>query len=986
MAVRVYVFSNTMSPHKTPALNADHAADALALLRRSLGAPTPAALAALDRLEAALARPHLPPPVPLHRDGPSAPREEATHFRLLAENSEDVLIIFDPEMRITYCNQAVQKSLGFTTEEMCAMRLEDFMTPQAQVVTRSAFDRRMALEASGMPLRGAQRDEMLLRRKDGREIWFECVTSPLRDGEDSLTGVLIVARNISMRKAAENALKRSEARLRMALEATSDGVWDMLFSIREDGFEVLRAFHSENIPRNLGYLPEEFNAPTAHLHLIHPDDLPRVGAALGAHLLGRSERFMAEFRMRRKDGIWVWILSRGRVVERNPEEGTARIVGTHTDVQGRKLAEAALRREEEKYRLLVENQTDLVVKLDPVGRFLYVSPSFCRMFGKGEQELLSENFFALIHAEDRPAAQKAVEALGAPPHSALREHRAMTRHGLRWLSWTATAVLDEAGRVSGIIAVGRDVSERKEMEQALVQAKEDAEAASRAKSDFLANMSHEIRNPLNAVLGLADLMLLGELPEEQRERAVLLKNSAASLLGVITDILEYSKIEAGSVEVERYPFKLPALLRGLAAEQRMLATEKGVALKLSLDPRLPERILGDELKIRQILLNLLSNAMKFTPEGSVEIIARVQERRDARVTLLFAVSDTGIGVPEDKQEIIFESFRQAESGLRKRHGGTGLGLAICKRLAEIMGGSIWLQSEPGQGSIFCFTVEVELAPREEPRDMSAPGARAESTAPLRVLLVEDDWINRRFTTQLLERQGHSVREAENGSQALQILSEHPVDLVIMDMQMPVMDGISATRAIRAAKGCPPERADVPIIGLTAYATSEDRDCFLAAGVDICLTKPLRAQRLLRIMDEVVAQKRGQTGAVSGTSPAPVAESPDGLLNERMLTDHLELGTESFLDLLRHFEDDAARRLARLMEASDQGALSDAAELAHSLAGSAGVIGGAGLRRHCLELEKELRAGGPRARLMAEQVWPLAQRTMLAIRERIDAQG
>ena len=310
--------------------------------------------------------------------------------------------------------------------------------------------------------------------------------------------------------------------------------------------------------------------------------------------------------------------------------------------------------------------------------------------------------------------------------------------------------------------------------------------------------------------------------------------------------------------------------------------------------------MGDEIKIRQVLLNLLSNAIKFTDTGGIEVIVRGAERHPGGPTLLFAVADTGIGVPSDMQDAIFESFKQAEGGLRKRHGGTGLGLAICKRMVELMGGKIWFQSEPGKGSVFCFTVPVFTAP-DAPREATRPARSLADGRPLTLLLVEDDWTNRKFTAQLLERHKHRVLTAENGAEALRKLAAEPVDAVIMDMQMPIMDGLAATKAIRA--GISPEGLamprDLPVVGLTAYATEADRRRFLAAGADACLTKPLRIDRLLAALQDML--------------PPTIEEKEDeeALLDTVQIMDHIGAGMESYVRLLDRFAEDSALRLERI---------------------------------------------------------------------------
>jgi signal transduction histidine kinase/CheY-like chemotaxis protein/ligand-binding sensor domain-containing protein len=376
-----------------------------------------------------------------------------------------------------------------------------------------------------------------------------------------------------------------------------------------------------------------------------------------------------------------------------------------------------------------------------------------------------------------------------------------------------------------------------------------SEQANRAKSDFLANISHELRTPLTGVIGMADVVLQSELVPTQREHLGILRQSASGLLWILNDILDLSKVDLGRMELQLEIFDprqcVDEAIQTLAAS----AQRKGIGLSSEWVTEVPERVLGDALRLRQILLNLLGNAVKFTDSGEVALRAscrRLEPHDECRaIELQFSVSDTGMGIPVSQQAQIFEAFRQADNSLTRRYGGTGLGLAICKQLAELMGGRIWVESEHGRGSVFHVTLKMREA-SAEPAPPPAPAPEEASSGPRRILLVEDNAVNRRVIVGLLQKYGHTIEQVENGLEALDALAKGEYDLVLMDVQMPVMDGLEATRRIRdmERRGAP----HVPVVGLTALAMKGDRERCLGAGMDECIHKPIELQSLLSAIE------------------------------------------------------------------------------------------------------------------------------------------
>jgi signal transduction histidine kinase/ActR/RegA family two-component response regulator len=416
-------------------------------------------------------------------------------------------------------------------------------------------------------------------------------------------------------------------------------------------------------------------------------------------------------------------------------------------------------------------------------------------------------------------------------------------------------------------ALREEVSERRRAEEALRQAKDDAELANRAKGQFLANMSHEIRTPMNGIIGMTTLARATPLTPDQREYLDMVQHSADSLLAIINDILDFSKIESGKLDLDLAPFALRATVRDTLNPLALRARDKGLRFTVDVAPSVPDTLVGDRGRLGQILINLASNAIKFTRAGGVTVtVGADQTRDDDRVTLHFAVADTGVGIPAEKQALIFEPFRQADGSTTREFGGTGLGLAICRTLVEVFGGRIWVESN-GPGSTFHFTAPLTTA---SPAAVSLPSARAVAQQPrrrLHVLLAEDNRVNQLLAKRLLERMGHTVVCVETGLQAVAAHAQQTFDVILMDVQMPEMNGFEATAAIRAAEGA--SSAGTPIVAMTAHAMNGDRERCLSEGMDDYISKPIDSvimsdviERVLRHAPIVVSEDAEPLSAVS----------------------------------------------------------------------------------------------------------------------------
>jgi len=553
-----------------------------------------------------------------------------------------------------------------------------------------------------------------------------------------------------------------------------------------------------------------------------------------------------------------------------------------TDNTARKLVEEEqlrldqrLREQQFYTRSLIESNVDALMTTDPAGIISDVNKQMEALTGCTRDELIGAPFKDFFTDPTRAAA--GIKLVLRDKKVTDYELTACDRDGRQTVvSYNATTFYDRGRNLQGVFAAARDITERKQVETELKQARAVAESASRTKSDFLASMSHEIRTPMNSIMGIADLLAKTELSAEQKKYVAIFQRSGENLLNLINDILDLSKVEASQLELERTGFSLHDHLEKISEMLGPRSEQKGLTLSITVADHVPTELIGDPTRLRQVLLNLLGNAIKFTTSGEVALYVSMPPGSESSPELQFTITDTGIGIPVEKLDGIFERFTQADTSTTRRFGGSGLGLTICRQLVELMGGRIWVESDVGKGSTFAILVPFELWNADDhPAVEAAETDPDQALSAMRILLADDSPDNCTIILAYLAHTPHIIEIAETGLTVCDMFKAADYDLVLMDRQMPVMDGLTATRAIRAWEA-ENGRTATPIIALTASALKGDRELCLSAGCSAFLTKPIKQSVLLRAIREscspALPVARLRDNAVNPIPPNPVKAS------------------------------------------------------------------------------------------------------------------
>jgi two-component system, sensor histidine kinase and response regulator len=757
-------------------------------------------------------------------------------------------MVSDPQKRIVSVNPAFQRVTGFSAEEAIGQTAH-MIFPDRDIAPIYA---RVVDE---LDQKGSWQGEVITRHKDGHPIYAWLTVSSVRDAHGQIIHYVGFLKDLTKLKSVEEQVRK----LSLAVEQSPSSI---IITDLDGGIEYANPCFTQVT----GFSAEEVIGKNPRLlksGLTPAETYVALWAALTA---GRS--WQGEFINRHKDGHQIIEYATVSPV-RQPDGQITHYLAVKHDITESKRMEQALRDNESRLRLALEGLGDGVWDWNVRSGHVYFSRQWLEMLGYREEDLTQnvKIWGRLIHPDDRATNRALLEAHlknETPAYS--HEYRLRTKVGnWKWILVRGAVIARASdGSATRMLGTHVDISQRKVLEESLIAATHAAQAANLAKSEFLANMSHEIRTPMNAILGLTDLAMESALDPEQQHYLELAHRSAEDLLRIINEILDFSKIEAGMLNLEEADFDLRQCIEAAVAPLAKRAHEKGLHLTLEVVPEAPDTVHGDPLRLRQVLINLISNAIKFTDRGDVTVrVAPLPDAGEPR-QLLFTVADTGIGIPSDKLGMIFEPFCQADTSTTRRFGGTGLGLPISQRIVERMEGRLWVESRVAEGSAFFFSVTlpaVAASTGGKPRSVPAEAPVVEPRGPLTILLAEDNVVNQKLAVAMLERLGHSVEVAGDGAAAVAFAQHRRFDAILMDMQMPKMNGIEATRAIRAHESLQGSRT--PIIALTANAFAEDRQRCIDAGMDDYLPKPVNRETLVNALAGVSPHEPAAVRPTSG---------------------------------------------------------------------------------------------------------------------------
>jgi PAS domain S-box-containing protein len=790
----------------------------------------------------------------------AALRESEERFQAFMNNSPVIAFIKDDEGRILYMNEVMEQKFQVTLDQMFGRTDRDWLPPEV-AETVMEVDRQVL--ASGVAHQGV---ELVPTPDDKTYEWFVmkfCIGTV--NGRKLLGGVAI---DVSEQKRAERALQESEGHFRDLFD------------------DAPVAYHELDLQNRIT------RVNTTELNMLGYTAGEMVGRSVSDFIIGNASDLAAgadsqhesrEFIFRRKDGRKVPVLMRQKLM--TDASGTAcGMRATLQDISALKRKEQELRDAEEKYRSIFENAIEGIFQSTAEGSYMSVNPALASIYGYGSpDDLMGKVTHIGKQLYVRPGRRAEFAAIVQEKGSVSDfESQVYRRDGsVIWVSERARAVRDLDQKLLYYEGTVEDITARKEAGEAIKQARDAALESARLKSEFLANMSHEIRTPMNGIIGMTGLLLDTELNVKQRDFAQTISGSADALLTIINDILDFSKIEAGMLVFEEIDFQLGAVVEGSVDLLAARASTKGIELASLVYNDVPTGLRGDPGRLRQVLTNLIGNAVKFTDKGEVVVRANCQESDDTHVVIRFSVTDTGIGISQEEQGRLFQAFVQADGSTTRRFGGTGLGLAICKQLVQCMGGEIGVTSQHGKGSTFWFTARYE---KQAGGGMAAP--RPAKLQNVRVLTVDDNDTNRAILHHLFHAWEMRERQASSGAEALSLMQSEAArgkhfDLAVLDMQMPGMDGLELARAIKKD----PRFSSTRLVMLTSVDRQEDPEALRECGVDAYLTKPVKQSQLFdclsMVMSADVETREIKSGLVA-LNPRASAEAPVAVTKLRIL--------------------------------------------------------------------------------------------------------
>nr|WP_245353394.1 hybrid sensor histidine kinase/response regulator [Clostridium punense] len=775
------------------------------------------------------------------------------------ESIGDGVIATDVEENIIFFNTAAEEISGWRKKEALGKKVyELFVLMDGK--TKQTIDCPIKIVLKTGKKTGLKKDSMLVT-KNGDVKYISANISQIKSNERIVLGTVMVFRDITRIRTMELNLKAEKNNFHKVFNSAPVGIVvtnenSIITKVNSAALKFLDSNWEQSIGKKFGdafFCIESFTGGhgcNCGINCEGCEIKNGVAQAIQREKSTTNIEFSKDF-VRNGQITKLWFKAS---ITPMLEDGKRSAVIVILDITNRKRKETEIIKSRDYYLNMFESFPSMVWKKNSKGETEYVNKKYCDFTGLSKEESLKYNWVKHLHPEDQAKNEEIhINSFKNRQPYSLKYRLLDSKGNYKWFETINRPFYNTDGEFDGYIGTALDITEREESQKALQKAKIAAEAANKAKSEFLANMSHEIRTPLNGIVGMVDLTLLSDLNNEQRENLNIVKSCTGQLLTVINDILDFSKMEAGKLIIKNINFNIKALIENTIKAHSHRALNKGIELNYSFSSTIPEYIVGDPNRLQQILNNLISNAIKFTESGEVWVKVKRINQAQEFIEIQFSVEDTGIGISEENLGKIFESFSQVDGSFTRRFGGTGLGLTISKQLSETMGGNLWVESTLGSGSKFYFTLRFNQGESEILTKEPAKVDVIRKDKLYKVLLAEDDKVNQMVTARILKERGFIVDIANNGLEATGMYEKTHYDIVLMDIQMPLMDGIQATRKIREMN----TKRSVPIIAMTAHALKGDRERFLSQGMDGYISKPIKVEELFDTINQCLFIKNSE---------------------------------------------------------------------------------------------------------------------------------